>query len=62
MIELKYVTAQSGAEIAVVTLNRPEKMNSLNPEMLSALKDTFETISSLNNVLCVAKAIDAHFQ
>ncbi len=39
-------------EIAVVTLNRPDKLNALNAELLGELEATFATLSADANVSC----------
>lgn len=39
--------------VAFVTLNRPEKMNALSPEMLEALRETFERIAQMSELRSV---------
>lgn len=40
-------------QVAVVTLNYPEKLNALSDEMLEALRETFERIRQMNELRCV---------
>jgi 2-(1,2-epoxy-1,2-dihydrophenyl)acetyl-CoA isomerase len=39
--------------LATVTLNRPEKLNALNQELLSALPEILQTLADDDNVRCV---------
>jgi enoyl-CoA hydratase len=40
-----FVKVEVRGPLALVGLNRPDKLNALSPEVLSALADTFETLS-----------------
>lgn len=40
-------------KIAIVTINRPEKLNALNHQTLTEIKDAFEKLNSDDNVLVV---------
>lgn len=45
------LTQREGA-LAIVTLNRPDKLNALNAELLEALDATFATLGADNTVAC----------
>lgn len=44
IVEYKTITLEKKDSVAIITLNRPDKMNSLNPQMADELKDAIETI------------------
>lgn len=49
---MSFVNVEVNDAVAVVTINRPEALNALNPEVLSDLKATFESIDT-KTVRCV---------
>jgi enoyl-CoA hydratase len=50
MAELKYVTVEARDAIAVITVNRPDKLNALNAETVNELKIAFEQAASDDSV------------
>ncbi|NPA68668.1 MAG: enoyl-CoA hydratase/isomerase family protein [Chlorobi bacterium] len=54
---MKYIKSETTNKIAYITLNRPEKRNALNAELVEELKNTFKKAESDKNVkIIVLKA------
>lgn len=49
---MSYVTSELEGPVALLTINRPEAMNALNPEVLTDLKEAFEGVDQ-EAVRCV---------
>ena len=47
------VRVEVSDQIALVTLNRPEKMNALDPEMFEAINATIDQLADRNDVRVV---------
>ncbi len=52
-MEFKHLLFEVNAKIAVVTINRPDKLNAFNHETLNELKSVFEIIKSDEDVFVV---------
>jgi enoyl-CoA hydratase len=59
MSELLVEEAEKG--IFVITLNRPESLNSLNKELIIKLAETFQTLKENKNLLCVILTGNGNF-
>ena len=53
LMQYKYVSLTVSNRIAYITLNRPEKRNALNAELVQNLKDVFLKVSLLDDVKVV---------
>nr|MDA8402973.1 enoyl-CoA hydratase/isomerase family protein [Desulfobacteraceae bacterium] len=53
MIDLRYLNLTMEDNVAIVTIDRPEKGNSLSPEVLEEIADLFETISKTEAIRVV---------
>ncbi len=49
---MSFVTTDVQGAVAVLTINRPEALNALNPEVLANIKEAFEAID-VNTIRCV---------
>jgi len=53
MPELKFVKLESRDSIAVITINRPDKLNALNADTVNELRSALEQVASDNNTRAV---------
>ena len=53
MVELKYVLVESRGEVAVITVNRPDKLNALNAETVNELRTALEQVADDDAVRAV---------
>lgn len=53
MADLEYIRVEWDAELAIVTIDRPDKLNALNAEVVSELGVVFESLADDDNVLGV---------
>ena len=53
MVELKYVLVESRGEVAVITVNRPDKLNALNAETVNELRTALEQVADDDGVRAV---------
>lgn len=53
MAELKFVKLESRDAIAVITINRPDKLNALNADTVNELRSALEQVASDNNTRAV---------
>ncbi|HEX6066128.1 MAG TPA: enoyl-CoA hydratase-related protein, partial [Longimicrobiales bacterium] len=53
MADLKYVLVESRGDVAVVTVNRPDKLNALNAETVSELRAALEQVAHEDAVRAV---------
>ena len=49
---MAYVITEVRENVAIITINRPEALNALNPEVLEYLEDAFDDLD-LNEIRCV---------
>ncbi|HEY0810803.1 MAG TPA: enoyl-CoA hydratase-related protein [Longimicrobiales bacterium] len=53
MAELRFVKLESRDAIAVITINRPDKLNALNADTVNELRSALEQVASDNNTRAV---------
>lgn len=52
-MDSQYILCKTHERVATITINRPEKLNALNPDLLSQLKDTLTQLETTNNIRAV---------
>ena len=53
MAELKFVKLESRDTVAVITINRPDKLNALNADTVNELRSALEQVATENNTRAV---------